>query len=990
MWQSSEHNNISKLYELKKTLGRGHFAVVKLAHHLFSGEKVAVKVIDKTKMDKVSADHLYHEVACMKLVQHPNVVRLYQVIETSSKLYLILELGDGGDMFDYIMRHERGLHEDQAKEYFAQIVSAIAYCHKLHVVHRDLKPENVVFFESQGLVKLTDFGFSNQYQPGEKLSTSCGSLAYSAPEILLGEEYDAPAVDVWSLGVILYMLVCGIAPFNEANDSETLTNIMDCRYTVLEHVSPQCQDLIKKMIIRDPVKRIHLNEIICHPWLQGAKSLRRARRNSTPILERNLIPDHLHKEILQKMISGQLADEHEILKSLEEDRYDHITSTYFLLAEQNLMQQEESKSNSKKNQTLLDVDISTITATTNIPIQTYNPDLSNTTSKLSVSPPQKQSTLLSYSMPSDVARSRTASSSSEDSVNLSSRAAERRSSPSYIREHLTITPRHGFSVVRGGIDTLIEEEERSRSQTTTDDEADNAEDITNMVNPNVLASHLQRASLQLKRIKKRKSAPVLNEICEENESETDVTMSSGDAGTDTSRQFMSVFPSKCSLPKDSGSQPIGMIPNVTSTAYNVRTGRPQRRQRSRKSSNSDTSEEESESSHTSQTNLSSVVSNMMLRYHRDSSEDRDGCGGQGGSFGPGAAHGSACVTDCTIESTSNTQNTEDCNAGNNQGNQNRLNNTLLLNSLSKKRLLLQGSDQKIINVFGVRSRSAESHTTASVHLISRNSSARSSCSSLSSSSQMWSSGKEYVGWVTKNTSSTRSDTGLVLRCHTKNYGACKCKKNESIARSCSSFPSLYTSPQHCRFCYTLSGKEAVDAFGNALIRKPLTSSILISTRSRIKHGIKYTDENCSDNYEVMNPAVVAHEAVSVKQSNLSIASSTCSGSKFVVDPVNELPPPPYLTTLPKPAINKSLTNDWIHVPCKEYLDNKCFDCIPTIPNDQLKENSLKCTPKVKRNGIIARLNSYKTSRGVCATPLAYRAENSVIKKMKAQDCCTLM
>lgn len=131
---------------------------------------------------------------CMKLVQHPNVVRLYEVIDTQTKLYLILELGDGGDLYDYIMKHDTGLSEQLAREYFRQIVKAIKYCHQLHVVHRDLKPENVVFFEKLGMVKLTDFGFSNKFCPGQKLETSCGSLAYSAPEILLGDSYDAPAV----------------------------------------------------------------------------------------------------------------------------------------------------------------------------------------------------------------------------------------------------------------------------------------------------------------------------------------------------------------------------------------------------------------------------------------------------------------------------------------------------------------------------------------------------------------------------------------------------------------------------------------------------------------------------------------------------------------------------------------------------------------------------------------------------------------------------
>lgn len=196
--RSDFDGKIAGLYDLEETIGEGHFAVVKLARHVFTGEKVAVKVIDKTKLDEVSKAHLFQEVRCMKLVQHPNVVRLYEVIDTQTKLYLILELGDGGDMYDYIMKHDKGLDETNARKYFRQIVEAISYCHRLHVVHRDLKPENVVFFKKLGIVKLTDFGFSNMFNPGKKLETSCGSLAYSAPEILLGDSYDAPAVGRYS------------------------------------------------------------------------------------------------------------------------------------------------------------------------------------------------------------------------------------------------------------------------------------------------------------------------------------------------------------------------------------------------------------------------------------------------------------------------------------------------------------------------------------------------------------------------------------------------------------------------------------------------------------------------------------------------------------------------------------------------------------------------------------------------------------------------
>ncbi|KAL0271505.1 UNVERIFIED_CONTAM: hypothetical protein PYX00_008580 [Menopon gallinae] len=343
---------IAGLYDLEETLGRGHFAVVKLARHVFTGEKVAVKVIDKTKLDDVSKAHLFKEVRCMKLVQHPNVVRLYEVIDTQTKLYLILELGDGGDLYDYIMKHEAGLGEDMAREYFRQIVRAISYCHQLHVVHRDLKPENVVFFERLGVVKLTDFGFSNKFYPGQKLETSCGSLAYSAPEILLGDSYDAPAVDVWSLGVILYMLVVGQAPFQEANDSETLTMIMDCKYTIPTHVSDACKRLIAKMLVREPEARATLADIASDPWLGGPPQV-----EYLPLVSRHQVTEDDHNIIINKMVNGNIATKEEVLEALDKNKYNHITATYFLLAERKLRahRQEQAQNRVKQNQILINI-----------------------------------------------------------------------------------------------------------------------------------------------------------------------------------------------------------------------------------------------------------------------------------------------------------------------------------------------------------------------------------------------------------------------------------------------------------------------------------------------------------------------------------------------------------------------------------------------------------------------------------------------------------
>ncbi|OWF41802.1 SNF-related serine/threonine-protein kinase-like isoform X3 [Mizuhopecten yessoensis] len=333
---------IAGLYDMEDTIGRGHFAVVKLARHVFTGEKVAVKVIDKTKLDDVSKAHLFQEVRCMKLVQHPNVVRLYEVIDTQTKLYLILELGDGGDMYDYIMKHKKGLEETVARRYFKQIVEAVSYCHDLHVVHRDLKPENVVFFEKLGIVKVTDFGFSNQFKPGSNLETSCGSLAYSAPEILLGDSYDAPAVDVWSLGVLLYMLVCGSPPFHEASDSETLTMIFDCKYQIPSQLSKECNDLITKMLQKDPADRMSLDDIVDHAWLKSSDS---TTLRMMPLILHEHLCEEDHNYLVNKMVEGNIATKEEILQSLEKDMYDHIAATFYLLAERKLKRQHQEQHN---------------------------------------------------------------------------------------------------------------------------------------------------------------------------------------------------------------------------------------------------------------------------------------------------------------------------------------------------------------------------------------------------------------------------------------------------------------------------------------------------------------------------------------------------------------------------------------------------------------------------------------------------------------------
>ncbi|VDM72418.1 unnamed protein product [Strongylus vulgaris] len=180
------------------------------------------------------------------------------------------------------------------------------------------------------MVKLTDFGFSNLFEPGQQLRTACGSLAYSAPEILLGDAYDAPAVDVWSLGVILFMLVCGRLPFQEANDSETLTKILDCRYTIPEHLSNACKNLIHRMLVRDPTKRAGLAEIVSNPWVMAGD---RGHASMLPLIVKHHLPHSAHTTIIEQMVAGGVGTEDAILKALENDDYNSMTATYYLLAE---------------------------------------------------------------------------------------------------------------------------------------------------------------------------------------------------------------------------------------------------------------------------------------------------------------------------------------------------------------------------------------------------------------------------------------------------------------------------------------------------------------------------------------------------------------------------------------------------------------------------------------------------------------------------------
>ncbi|MCI4376478.1 hypothetical protein PGIGA_G00188950 [Pangasianodon gigas] len=254
-------------YRLLKTIGKGNFAKVKLGRHILTGREVAVKIIDKTQLNPTSLQKLFREVRIMKILNHPNIVKLFEVIETERNLYLVMEYASGGEVFDYLVTHGR-MKEKEARAKFRQIVSAVQYCHQKHIVHRDLKAENLLL-DADMNIKIADFGFSNQFTVGNKLDTFCGSPPYAAPELFQGKKYDGPEVDVWSLGVILYTLVSGSLPFDGQNLKELRERVLRGKYRIPFYMSTDCENLLKRFLVLNPAKRGTLEQIMKDRWINS-------------------------------------------------------------------------------------------------------------------------------------------------------------------------------------------------------------------------------------------------------------------------------------------------------------------------------------------------------------------------------------------------------------------------------------------------------------------------------------------------------------------------------------------------------------------------------------------------------------------------------------------------------------------------------------------------------------------------------------------------
>ncbi|KAL5572192.1 hypothetical protein UlMin_021789 [Ulmus minor] len=257
-------------YELGRTLGEGSFGKVKFAKNVETGDFVAIKILDRDQVLRHKmVEQIKREISTMKLIKHPNVLKLFEVMASKSKIYIVLEFVDGGELFDKIAKTGR-LNEDEARRYFHQLINAVDYCHSRGVFHRDLKPENLLL-DSYGVLKVSDFGLSaisQQVRGDGLLHTACGTPNYVAPEVLTSKGYDGTSSDIWSCGVILFVLMAGYLPFDEANLMSLYKKICKAEFSCPPWFSSGAKKMIKRILDPNPVTRMTIAEILEDPWFK--------------------------------------------------------------------------------------------------------------------------------------------------------------------------------------------------------------------------------------------------------------------------------------------------------------------------------------------------------------------------------------------------------------------------------------------------------------------------------------------------------------------------------------------------------------------------------------------------------------------------------------------------------------------------------------------------------------------------------------------------
>uniref|UniRef100_A0AAQ4PUX2 Protein kinase domain-containing protein n=1 Tax=Gasterosteus aculeatus aculeatus TaxID=481459 RepID=A0AAQ4PUX2_GASAC len=328
----AQHANYVGPYRLEKTLGKGQTGLVKLGIHCVTCQKVAIKIVNREKLSESVLMKVEREIAILKLIEHPHVLKLHDVYENKKYLYLVLEHVSGGELFDYLVKKGR-LTPKEARKFFRQIMSALDFCHSHSICHRDLKPENLLLDEKNN-IRIADFGMASLQVGDSLLETSCGSPHYACPEVIRGEKYDGRKADVWSCGVILFALLVGALPFDDDNLRNLLEKVKLGVFHMPHFIPPDCQNLLRGMIEVDATKRLTLEQIQKHTWYIAGKNEPEPEQPVPRKVTIRSLPsaDDIDPDVLDSMHSlGCFRDKNKLLKDLLSDDDNQQKMIYFLL-----------------------------------------------------------------------------------------------------------------------------------------------------------------------------------------------------------------------------------------------------------------------------------------------------------------------------------------------------------------------------------------------------------------------------------------------------------------------------------------------------------------------------------------------------------------------------------------------------------------------------------------------------------------------------------